>query len=228
MTPHKKICFHTLGCKLNFSETSYLSKLLDEEAYLKVAFLDKPDIYVFNTCAVTKNAVKECHYLIRKALKHNSEAIIAVVGCYAQLKAQEISNIEGVDLVLGTTEKFDLPKYIHEIESKKLLEKVHVGEINDTKIFTPTFSLGERTRSFLKIQDGCDYFCSFCTIPLARGRSRSQTVDETIRVAKELAQTNVKEVVLTGVNIGDFGRVLSDSNKGFRQGEENFYAYNSW
>ncbi len=204
MNQYKKVSFYTLGCKLNFSETSTIARLFENSGYAKVDFYDRPDIYVINTCSVTDNADKKCRQLVKKALKVNPSAFIAVIGCYAQLKPTEIAEIEGVDLVLGANEKFNLPDHIDSLE-KKARAQVEAIEIKHTRQFVPSYSYGDRTRSFLKVQDGCDYFCAFCTIPLARGFSRSQSVEETLKVAREVAATGVKEVVLTGVNIGDFG-----------------------
>lgn len=211
MNQYKKVAFYTLGCKLNFSETSTISRLFEDQGYAKVNFEETPDVFVINTCSVTENADKKCKQLVKKALKINPEAFVVMIGCFAQLKPNEISEIPGVDLVLGANEKFNL---IEHIESKKLDKaKVKYEKIKETKDFVPSFSAGDRTRSFLKIQDGCDYFCTFCTIPLARGKSRNASIEETVLQAKEVAKTKAKEVVLTGVNIGDFGQ----------EGDENFF-----
>lgn len=198
------VSYYTLGCKLNFSETSTIAKNLDEAGFAKINFDDGANIYVINTCSVTEQADKKCRNIVRKALTYNPDAFIVVIGCYAQLKPEEIATIEGVDLVLGANEKFNVLEHLKDLQ-KKEEAVIFNNEIKETKAFYPGFSTGERTRSFLKVQDGCNYFCSFCTIPLARGRSRNATIEETIAKAKELAQTNAKEVVLTGVNIGDFG-----------------------
>ncbi|MBP6697962.1 MAG: tRNA (N(6)-L-threonylcarbamoyladenosine(37)-C(2))-methylthiotransferase MtaB [Flavobacteriales bacterium] len=203
--------FHTLGCKLNFSETSTLARSLEEAGYARVKVEDRPDVFVLNTCSVTENADKECRRHVRRFQSINPEAFIAVVGCYAQLKPEEIAAIPGVDLVLGASEKFDLAKYIQERHSPLSLGeglgvRAHYSPIKDLKHFVPSWNSGDRTRTFLKVQDGCDYFCSFCTIPLARGRSRSATITETVAQAKAIAASGVKEIVLTGVNTGDFGR----------------------
>lgn len=206
MIQYKKVAFHTLGCKLNFSESSAIARLMENSGFAKVDFFDSPDIFVINTCSVTNNADKECRMIVRKALKQNPDAFIAVIGCYAQLKPREIASIEGVDIVLGANEKFNLLDHISTLEKKKTAE-IFSTEIKNVKNFVPSFSFGDRTRSFLKVQDGCDYFCSFCTIPLARGTSRSNPIEETIKVAKEAIATGVKEIVLTGVNIGDFGNL---------------------
>lgn len=206
MNQYKKVSFYTLGCKLNFSETSTIARQFVDAGYARVDFFDRPDIYVINTCSVTDNADKKCRQLVRKALKVNAQAQIVIIGCYAQLKPEEIASIDGVDLVLGANEKFNVIEHLEKISGKREdLALVEANEIKQTKQFVPSYSYGDRTRSFLKVQDGCDYFCAFCTIPLARGFSRSNSVEETIRVAREVASTEVKEVVLTGVNIGDFG-----------------------
>ena len=198
----KKIAFYTLGCKLNFSETSTITRGFLDAGYARVDFEDTPDIYVINTCSVTDNADKKCRALVRKAKKINPDSKVVMIGCYAQLKPKEISQIEGVSLVLGANEKFNI---IEHLESDSIEPRVLYDKIKYTHDFIPSYSAGDRTRSFLKVQDGCDYFCSFCTIPLARGKSRSQSVAETMEVAKTVVQTGVKEIVLTGVNIGDFG-----------------------
>ena len=210
MNQYKKVSFYTLGCKLNFSETSTIARLFEDAGFAKVDFEDTPDVYVVNTCSVTDNADKRCRALVRKALRHNPEAFIVIVGCYAQLKPQEIAAIPGVDLVLGANEKFNILDHLEEREKKEHGEAI-ASEIKHVREFVPSYSIGDRTRTFLKVQDGCDYFCSFCTIPLARGRSRSNSVAETLKVAKEVAATEVKEIVLTGVNIGDFGKGTDES-----------------
>jgi threonylcarbamoyladenosine tRNA methylthiotransferase MtaB len=207
----KTAAFHTLGCKLNFAETSTLARSLEEAGYARVKVEEHPDVFVLNTCSVTENADKECRQWVRRFQRINPEAFVAVVGCYAQLKPQEIASIPGVDLVLGANEKFDLAGHI-----ARLGEKQHQGEaifspIKEARSFVPSWNAGDRTRTFLKVQDGCDYFCSFCTIPLARGRSRSGTIAETIAVAEGIAATGIKEVVLTGVNTGDFGRAHGET-----------------
>lgn len=200
----QSVAFYTLGCKLNFSETSTIARQMETNGFAKKEFQEGADIYVINTCSVTDHADRKCRKVVKEALKYNADAKIVIIGCYAQLKPTEIASIPGVNMVLGAAEKFNL------IENLRLLKNedstlVLNKNIKETNIFVPGFSLGERTRSFMKVQDGCDYFCSFCTIPLARGKSRSQTVTETIKVAEDVAKTGVKEVVLTGVNIGDFG-----------------------
>ena len=200
----KTTSFYTLGCKLNFSETSTISRDLEEEGYAKIDFELGADIYVINTCSVTDQADKKCRNIVRKALKYNPNAFIVVIGCYAQLKPEEISRIEGVDLVLGAKEKFNISNYLKDTEKKK--KPVLLNQpIKNVKTFYPGYSVGDRTRSFFKVQDGCNYFCSFCTIPLARGKSRSGTISQTIDKAKEIGNSEVKEVVLTGINLGDFG-----------------------
>ncbi|MBP6313837.1 MAG: tRNA (N(6)-L-threonylcarbamoyladenosine(37)-C(2))-methylthiotransferase MtaB, partial [Flavobacteriales bacterium] len=229
MSAPLKAAFHTLGCKLNFAETSTLARSLEEAGYARVRVEDRPDVFVLNTCSVTENADKECRRHVRRFRNINSEAFIAVVGCYAQLKPEEIATIPGVDLVLGANEKFDLASYIERkavpssgrfrVEPGMTQEstapskgEAHYSPIKDTKIFVPSYNANDRTRTFLKVQDGCDYFCSFCTIPLARGRSRSATIAETVQQAREIAASGVKEIVLTGVNTGDFGKSSGASN----------------
>ena len=210
MSQSKTVAFYTLGCKLNFSETSTIGRQFIEAGYAKVDFDDRPDIVVINTCSVTENADKKCKQLVKRAKRNNSDSIVVIIGCYAQLKPEEISKIPGVNLVLGASEKFDVIRYVEEYDETK--ELIYNSPIKETKDFVPAFSIGDRTRSFLKVQDGCDYFCTFCTIPLARGKSRNATIAETLIEAKRIADTEIKEVVLTGVNIGDFGQ----------GGEENF------
>lgn len=205
MIQYKKVAFYTLGCKLNFSETSTIGRLFEDAGFAKVDFTDGADIYVINTCSVTENADKKCKQIVKKALKHNPAAFIVIVGCFAQLKPEEISLMPGVDLVLGANEKFNIVEHLDNLEKKAVGEFV-AEEIKHTKTFVPGYSFGDRTRTFLKVQDGCDYFCSFCTIPLARGRSRSANVTATMKIAQEVAATDAQEVVLTGVNIGDFGK----------------------
>ncbi len=199
-----RVAIHTLGCKLNYSESSTIVRQLEDHGFLHVDFAEEADIYVINTCSVTDNADKKCRTTVKSVLKQNPEAYVVVIGCYAQLKPKEISQIPGVDMVLGAAEKFNMIEHLHSLkkEDKAIVFNKSIKEIND---FVPAFSYGDRTRSFLKVQDGCDYFCSFCTIPLARGKSRNATVTETVAKAKEVASTKVKEVVITGVNIGDFG-----------------------
>ena len=204
--------FHTLGCKLNFAETSTLARSLEEAGYARVKVEERPDVFVLNTCSVTENADKECRQWVRRFQRINPEAFVAVVGCYAQLKPQEIASIPGVDLVLGANEKFDLAGHIASTRSSLPTGEGRGGAarfspIKDVKHFVPSYNAADRTRTFLKVQDGCDYFCSFCTIPFARGRSRSGTIAETVAIAERIAVSGVKEVVLTGVNTGDFGRL---------------------
>ena len=201
---HRTASFYTLGCKLNFSETGTIARDLENEGFARVEFESGADIYVINTCSVTDQADKKCRNIVRRALKYNPSAFIVVIGCYAQLKPKEISTIQGVDLVLGAQEKFNLKSFLHDIEKRKetRIENNHIKHVNE---FYPGYSKGDRVRSFFKVQDGCNYFCSFCTIPLARGKSRSANVKETMVKAREIANSEVKEVVLTGVNIGDFG-----------------------
>lgn len=200
----KTVSFHTLGCKLNFSETSTIARLMQEKGFEKVSLDKGADVCVINTCSVTENADKECKQIVKSVLAHNPETFIAVVGCYAQLKPDEISNIEGVDVVLGASEKFKLLNYIN-FFGKNSNTEIHNCEISDVHTFVDSYSVGDRTRSFLKVQDGCDYSCTFCTIPLARGKSRSDTIENAVANAKKIAISGVKEIVLTGVNLGDFG-----------------------
>jgi threonylcarbamoyladenosine tRNA methylthiotransferase MtaB len=213
MNQYKKVAFYTLGCKLNFSETSTISRLFDDAGFAKVDFEETPDIYIINTCSVTENADKKCRQLVKRAMKINPEAFVAIIGCYAQLKPEEIGKIPGVDIVLGANEKFNLIEHIDALQSKQEVAILNYTSIKETTEFIPSFSYGDRTRSFLKVQDGCDYFCTFCTIPLARGKSRNANIAKTILEAEKIAKTDIKEVVLTGVNIGDFGQ----------GGDENFF-----
>ena len=198
-----KVAFKTLGCKLNFSETSTISREFTKNGYEKVDFDKKSDIYIINTCSVTHNADKEFKYLVNKTKKNNPNSYVVAIGCYAQLKPKEISSIDGVDLVLGADKKFDILNYLE--FDKKISQKYHSCQISDVNKFKPSHSFGDRSRSFLKIQDGCDYQCSYCTIPLARGKSRSPSINNVTDSIKSLLDKGVKEVVLTGVNIGDFG-----------------------
>ena len=209
-TPAKRVAFHTLGCKLNFSETATISRDFLRHGFEKVDYRDTADIYVLNTCSVTENADKEARKLIRQAKRRNPNSAIAVIGCYAQLKPNDIAAIDGVDLVLGAGEKFNLLNHLDAIDLNGGT-KVIQSDIDHVHKFAPSYSSGERTRSFLKIQDGCDYTCSFCTIPLARGEARSDTISNTLKVAKEVAETAAREIVLTGVNIGDFGKGSQES-----------------
>ena len=204
MNPFNKVAFYTLGCKLNFSETSTIARSFEEAGYARVSFTETADVYVINTCSVTDMADKKCRNIVNRAKRKNKAAKIIVIGCYAQLKPEEIVSIPGVDLVLGANEKFNVLKHIDGIEPNEAGKVIH-GKIGRVKEFFPSFSAGDRTRTFFKIQDGCDYYCTFCTIPLARGKSRSNSIEITLEKAKEIEQTDVKEVVLTGVNTGDFG-----------------------
>jgi threonylcarbamoyladenosine tRNA methylthiotransferase MtaB len=206
----RKVAFHTLGCKLNFAETSTISRSFPEDKFEKVPANSKADIYVINTCSVTDAADKKCRQAIKKFISHSPDAFIAVVGCYAQLNPQEISSIPGVDLVLGTNEKFDISDYLP-VTGKNQVTEIHSCNLSSDVGFNTSFSLGDRTRSFLKIQDGCDYGCSYCTIPLARGRSRNPAISSIIAEAEKIAFRGLKEIVLTGVNVGDFGRSTKDS-----------------
>tara|TARA_Y100000994_G_scaffold249615_1_gene262644 strand:- start:671 stop:1963 length:1293 start_codon:yes stop_codon:yes gene_type:complete len=196
------IAFHTLGCKLNFSETSFIANTIKDKGFSQVPFSSPADVYVINTCSVTENANKECQYLVRKQLKLNENAFIVIMGCYAQLKPNEIAKIKGVNLVLGNNEKFKLKKYLKNLRKNKT--KIIHQESKNLHDYLPSFSFGDRTRSFLKIQDGCNYKCSFCTIPLARGKSRSDNVNNIINNINKLKSDGVKEIILTGVNVGDF------------------------
>ncbi len=200
----KTVAFHTLGCKLNFAETSAIARGFEKAGYAKKEFSETADVYVLNTCSVTENADKECRQIIRNIRKIAPESVVAVIGCYAQLKPNDIGAIEGVDLVLGAKEKFNLLQYVNSV-SKSDKAEVHSCEIGETNEFISSYSAGDRTRSFLKVQDGCDYTCSYCTIPLARGKSRSDSIENVVKQAKEIAAQGIKEIVLTGVNIGDFG-----------------------
>ena len=206
----KKVAFHTLGCKLNFAETSTISRSFPEEKFERVAANSKADVYVINTCSVTDAADKKCRQAIKKFINLSPGAFIAVVGCYAQLKPQEISSIPGVDLVLGTNEKFNISGYITSFDKKQKAE-IHSCYLSSTDSFNSSFSVGDRTRSFLKIQDGCDYGCSYCVIPLARGRSRNPEISSIIHEAEKIAERGAKEIVITGVNIGDFGKSTGES-----------------
>jgi len=203
---HRTAAFHTLGCKLNFAETSTIARQLTDAGYEKVGFDEKANIYVINTCSVTENADRECKLHVKRAMKANPEGLVVIVGCYAQLKPEEISQIEGVDLVLGAKEKFNILSYLDDLEKSENEGIVHSCEIEETDFFIGSYSIGDRTRAFLKVQDGCDYKCTYCTIPLARGISRSDTIDNVLKNAKEIAAKDIKEIVLTGVNIGDYGK----------------------
>lgn len=203
---HRTAAFHTLGCKLNFAETSTIARQLTDAGYDKVSFDEKADVYVINTCSVTENADRECKLHVKRAMKANPEGLVVIVGCYAQLKPEEISQITGVDLVLGAKEKFNILSYLDDLEKSESEGVVHSCEIEETDFFIGSYSIGDRTRAFLKVQDGCDYKCTYCTIPLARGISRSDTIDNVLKNAKEIASRDIKEIVLTGVNIGDYGK----------------------
>ena len=209
-TPITRVAFHTMGCKTNFSETSIISSEMQRYGYEKVSYKDEADIYVLNTCSVTENADKEARKLIRKARRLNPFAKIAVIGCYAQLQPEQISKIPGVDLVLGASEKFNLLSHLNSLNGTNE-SKIITSTIKNISSFQPSFTNGERTRSYLKIQDGCNYNCSFCTIPLARGKSRSDTIENTVKIAQNIADSGAKEIVLTGINIGDFGSEKDES-----------------
>lgn len=206
----KKAAFFTLGCKLNFSETSTIAGSFKEVGFERVEFDDKADVYVINTCSVTNQGDKESRNIIRRAVKKNPDAMIIVVGCYSQLKPEEVGHIEGVDLVLGTQEKFHIPAYLGDLAKRETTE-IKTTQLADIKSYHKAFSWGDRTRSFLKIQDGCDYYCSFCTIPYARGKSRNDTIGNTVEQAAKAVEKGFKEVVLTGVNIGDFGKSTGEN-----------------
>lgn len=221
MAESKTVAFHTLGCKLNFSETSSLSRLLEMEGFEKREFDDQADVYVINTCSVTDNADKECRHLVRRIQRRSPESLVVITGCYAQLKPAEISAIPGVDLVLGAAEKFHIARHIREL-AKGDPAKICSCDIDEVTDFHASWSFHDRTRTFLKVQDGCDYNCSFCTIPLARGRSRSDTVANVVANAQRLATEGVKEIVLTGVNLGDFGKNQSSTME-ISQEKEDFY-----
>ena len=219
----KTVAFHTLGCKLNYSETSAISRLMEEEGYAKKNFDEVADVYVINTCSVTEAADKECRQLVRRIQRKAPAGLVVITGCYAQLKPQEIASIPGVDLVLGAAEKFNIAKHIKEI-SKGDSARICSCDIDDVTGFHTSFSLNDRTRTFLKVQDGCDYNCSFCTIPMARGKSRSDSIDNVIKNAESLAVNGVKEIVLTGINLGDFGKGPDGNSPLSINGrQENFY-----
>src|SRR6201991_3537242 len=206
MTGKKTVAFHTLGCKLNFSETSTLSRMLENEGFEKTAFENIADVYVINTCSVTDNADKECGHLVRRIQRKSPESLVVITGCYAQLKPQQIASIPGVDLVLGAGEKFNIGTHLREL-AKGDSAKISSCDIEEVNGFNASFSLNDRTRTFLKVQDGCNYNCSFCTIPMARGKSRSDTIARTLTTVQGLAERgDVREIVLTGVNLGDFGK----------------------
>tara|TARA_R110000868_G_scaffold249762_1_gene506259 strand:+ start:1226 stop:2551 length:1326 start_codon:yes stop_codon:yes gene_type:complete len=202
---NKKVAFYTLGCKLNFSETSTIARDFTSEGFDRVDFSEKADIYVINTCSVTENADKRFKTIVKQAQKGNPEAFVAAVGCYAQLKPQELADVNGVDLVLGATEKFKITDYLNDL-TKNDFGKIHSCDIEDADFYVGSYSIGDRTRAFLKVQDGCDYKCTYCTIPLARGVSRSDTMENVLKNAHDISKQNIKEIVLTGVNIGDYGK----------------------
>ncbi len=214
----KKVAFYTLGCKLNFSETSTIARSFVDEGFERVDFEQPADIYVINTCSVTDNADKQFKQIVKKALKTNSKAFVAAVGCYAQLKPEELAAVDGVDLVLGATEKFKITDYIHNL-SKNDMGEVHSCEISEADFYVGSYSIGDRTRAFLKVQDGCDYKCTYCTIPLARGISRSDTMENILKNAAEISAKGIKEIVLTGVNVGDYGK----GEFGNKKHEHTFY-----
>lgn len=218
MTAAKSVAFHTLGCKLNFSETSTISRMLEKDGFVKKDFDDTADVYVINTCSVTDNADKECRQLVRRIQRRAPGSLVVITGCYAQLKPQEIAGIPGVDLVLGAAEKFNIADHIREL-AKGDSAKICSCDIEDVNTFHSSYSVNDRTRTFLKVQDGCDYNCSFCTIPMARGISRSDSVANVVASAHELAAGGVKEIVLTGVNLGDFGKGF----EGGKKREETFF-----
>jgi len=226
MAESKTVAFHTLGCKLNFSETSSLSRLLENEGFEKKEFSDKADVYVINTCSVTENADKECRYWVRSIQRKAPESLVVITGCYAQLKPKEIAEIPGVNLVLGAAEKFNIAQHIREL-AKGDSAKICSCDIEEVSGFHSSYSLNDRTRTFLKVQDGCDYNCSFCTIPMARGKSRSDSIEHVVKTVKELAATGTKEVVLTGINLGDFSPPTprrGDFKKASIAEKENFYS----
>jgi len=218
MQKQKTVAFHTLGCKLNYSETSTLSRMLELEGFEKKDFADIADVYVINTCSVTDNADKECRQLVRRINRKAPESLVVITGCYAQLKPKEISEIPGVNLVLGAAEKFNIAAHLRELTPNDS-GKISSCDIEDVSGFTASFSVSDRTRTFLKVQDGCNYNCSFCTIPMARGKSRSDTVANVVTTATDLAAKGVKEIVLTGVNLGDFGR----GDEGAKNYQETFF-----
>jgi threonylcarbamoyladenosine tRNA methylthiotransferase MtaB len=205
MNAEKKVAFYTLGCKLNFSETSTIARNFTGEGFERVDFEEKADVYVINTCSVTDNADKRFKSIVKNALKKNEDAFLIAIGCYAQLKPEELAHVDGVDLVLGATEKFNVTSYINDL-TKNNIGEVHSCEISDADFYVGSYSIGDRTRAFLKVQDGCDYKCTYCTIPLARGISRSDTLENVLNNAKEISSKGIKEIVLTGVNIGDYGK----------------------
>ena len=218
MLKTKSVAFHTLGCKLNYSETSTLSRMLENDGFEKKDFDQQADVYVINTCSVTENADKECRQIVRRIQRRSPESLVVITGCYAQLKPKEIAAIDGVDLVLGASEKFNLTKHLQDL-TKGDSTKICSCDIEEINGFNSSYSINDRTRTFLKVQDGCDYNCSFCTIPLARGHSRSYSIIGVLRNVEELAKSGTKEIVLTGINLGDFGK----GNEGGKTVENNFY-----
>ena len=202
----KTAAFHTLGCKLNFAETSTIARQLIGAGYQKVNFDEPAHVYIINTCSVTENADRECKFHVKRAMKANPDGLVVILGCYAQLKPEEISAITGVDLVLGAKEKFNILSYLDDLEKSESHGIIHSCEIDEADFFIGSYSIGDRTRAFLKVQDGCDYKCTYCTIPLARGISRSDTIESVVKNATEISQKGIKEIVLTGVNIGDYGK----------------------
>lgn len=202
----KTAAFHTLGCKLNFAETSTIARQLTGAGYQKVSFDEPAHVYIINTCSVTENADRECKFHVKRAMKANPDGLVVILGCYAQLKPEEISAITGVDLVLGAKEKFNILSYLDDLEKSESHGIIHSCEIDEADFFIGSYSIGDRTRAFLKVQDGCDYKCTYCTIPLARGISRSDTIESVVKNATEISQKGIKEIVLTGVNIGDYGK----------------------
>jgi len=218
MQQTKTVAFHTLGCKLNYSETSTLSRMLEAEGFMKKDFEEEADVYVINTCSVTENADKECRQIVRRIQRRAPEATVVITGCYAQLKPEEIANIDGVDLVLGAAEKFNLARHLQDF-TKGDSARICSCDIDEVEGFHSSYSINDRTRTFLKVQDGCDYSCTFCTIPLARGHSRSDSIEGVLQNIKELAASGTKEIVLTGINLGDFGK----GNEGGKKREESFY-----
>ena len=222
MEPSKKVAYYTLGCKLNFSETATIARNFQNEGFSRVDFSEQADIYVINTCSVTENADKRFKTIVKQAQKANPEAFVAAVGCYAQLKPQELADVTGVDLVLGATEKFKITSYINDLlnnPERSNKAEVHSCEIEEADFYVGSYSVGDRTRAFLKVQDGCDYKCTYCTIPLARGISRSDTLANVLKNAAEISAQNIKEIVLTGVNIGDYGK----GEFGNKKHEHTFY-----
>ncbi|OMP80294.1 MULTISPECIES: tRNA (N(6)-L-threonylcarbamoyladenosine(37)-C(2))-methylthiotransferase MtaB [unclassified Chitinophaga] len=218
MTTAKTVAFHTLGCKLNFSETSSLSRLLEQDGFVQTDFEGQADVYVINTCSVTDNADKECRYLVRRIQRRAPESRVVITGCYAQLKPKEIAEIEGVDLVLGAAEKFNLVEHLKNL-TKGDSAKICSCDIEQVNTFHASYSMNDRTRTFLKVQDGCDYTCTFCTIPMARGKSRSDSITNVMEQVQQIAESDVREIVLTGINLGDFGKGL----QGGKKREETFY-----